>query len=258
MYVTKSTLLNQFFVFILLFSGAQSVKATEIIKLKCEHLINPIGIDIPNPRLSWIMDDDRKGALQKAYRITVGTDSLQLKGKTNIQWDTDQVNSGNNLATYKGRPLMPFTKYFWKVDVLDQNDKLISSKILSFETGMMGAENWKGTWISDGNDINTRPAPYFRNVFESAKQIKSARVYMVAAGLYELYLNGKKVGNHRLDPMYTRFDRKNLYVTYDVTSNIMQGKMPLALFWEMVGITTRPWPFGILIKHPGGPDRHFA
>ncbi|MEH3113825.1 glycoside hydrolase family 78 protein [Pedobacter terrae] len=200
MYVTKSTLLNQFFLFILIFSVAQSVKATEIIKLKCEHLINPIGIDNPNPRLSWIMDDDRKGALQKSYRITVGTDSLQLKGKTNIQWDTDQVNSGNNLVNYKGRPLMPFTKYFWKVDVLDQNDKLISSKISSFETGMMGAENWKGTWISDGNDINTRPAPYFRNVFKSAKQIKSARAYIVAAGLYELYLNGKKSWQSPLRP----------------------------------------------------------
>lgn len=224
MSVIKSNLLSYFLLFILLFSGAQSAKANGIIKLKCEHLINPIGVDNPNPRLSWLMDDNRKGALQKAYRIIVGTDSLQLKGNVNIQWDTEKVNSSKSLITYKGRALMPFTKYFWKVDVLDQHDKLISSKIASFEMGMMGAENWKGTWISDGNDINVRPAPYFRNVFESARQVKSARAYIVAAGLYELYLNGKKVGNHRLDPMYTRFDRRNLYVTYDVTSNIRQGK----------------------------------
>jgi len=224
MSVIKSNLLSYFLLFILLFSGAQPAKANGIIKLKCEHLTNPIGVDNPNPRLSWLMDDNRKGASQKAYRIIVGTDSLQLKGNMNIQWDTEKVNSSNSLITYKGRALMPFTKYFWKVDVLDQHDKLISSKIASFEMGMMGAENWKGTWISDGNDINTRPAPYFRNVFESARQVKSARAYIVAAGLYELYLNGKKVGNHRLDPMYTRFDRRNLYVTYDVTSNIRQGK----------------------------------
>jgi len=224
MSVIKSNLLSYFLLFILLFSGAQSAKANGIIKLKCEHLINPIGVDNPNPRLSWLMDDNRKGALQKAYRIIVGTDSLQLKGNVNIQWDTEKVNSSKSLITYKGRALMPFTKYFWKVDVLDQHDKLISSKIASFEMGMMGAENWKGTWISDGNDINVRPAPYFRNVFESARQVKSARAYIVAAGFYELYLNGKKVGNHRLDPMYTRFDRRNLYVTYDVTSNIRQGK----------------------------------
>ncbi|WP_316739368.1 alpha-L-rhamnosidase [Pedobacter aquatilis] len=200
------------------------VNATEIVKLKCEHLVNPIGIDNANPRLSWMMDDSIKGAVQKAYRIIVGTDSLQLKTKMNVQWDTDKITSGNSLITYKGRALLPFTKYFWRVEVLDKDNKLIQSKISSFETGMMGVENWKGTWISDRNDINTRPAPYFRKVFEPAKQVKSARAYIVASGLYELYMNGEKVGNHRLDPMYTRFDRRNLYVTYDVTANLQQGK----------------------------------
>jgi len=224
MKILKLNSFKYLFVFSLIFIRLQSVNAAEIVKLKCEHLVNPIGIDNPNPRLSWMMDDERKGALQRAYRIIVSTDSLQLKSKMNVQWDTDKVNSGNSLITYKGRALLPFTKYFWRVEVLDKDNRLVSSRISSFETGMMGAENWKGTWISDGRDINTRPAPYFRKVFEPAKQIKSARAYIVASGLYELYLNGAKVGNHRLDPMYTRFDRRNLYVTYDVTSNLKQGK----------------------------------
>ncbi|SDF92655.1 alpha-L-rhamnosidase [Pedobacter terrae] len=224
MKILKVNSLKYLFVFSLIFISIPSVNATEIVKLKCEHLVNPIGIDNPNPRLSWMMDDERKGALQRAYRIIVSTDSLQLKNKMNVQWDTDQVHSGNSLITYKGRALLPFTKYFWRVEVLDKDSKLVSSRISSFETGMMGAENWKGTWISDGKDINTRQAPYFRKVFEPVKQIKSARAYIVASGLYELYLNGTKVGNHRLDPMYTRFDRRNLYVTYDVTANLKQGK----------------------------------
>lgn len=208
----------------LFFVGFQRVKAIEIVKLECEHLVNPLGIDNPNPRLSWMMKDSRQGAVQLAYRIIVGTDSLQLKSKMNVQWDTNKINSGNSLVTYKGRALMPFTKYFWRVEVLDKASKVISSGIASFETGMMAVENWKGTWISDGRDINTRPAPYFRKVFEPLKQIQSARAYIVASGLYELYLNGEKVGDHRLDPMYTRFDRRNLYVTYDVTKNLQQGK----------------------------------
>jgi len=207
-----------------IFTGIQTTNASEILNLKCEHLVNPIGIDNPNPRLSWMMADDRKGAVQHAYRVIVGTDSLQLKSKMNVQWDSDKVNSANSLIIYKGRALAPFTKYFWRVEVLDKDNKLVLSKISSFETGMMGSENWKGTWISDRNDINTRPAPYFRRVFEPIKQIKSARAYIVASGLYELYLNGEKVGTHRLDPMYTRFDRRNLYVTYDVTRNLQQGK----------------------------------
>ena len=53
--------------------------------------------------------------------------------------------------------------------------------------------------------------------------MKSARAYVAAAGLYELHINGRKVGDHRLDPMYTRFDRRNLYVTYDVTRQLQDG-----------------------------------
>ena len=96
--------------------------------------------------------------------------------------------------------------------------------ISSFETGMMGVENWKGSWISDDEGINTKPAPYFRKEFNIQRKIKSARAYIAVAGLYELYLNGEKVGNHRLDPMYTRFDRRTLYVTYDVTRQVNNGE----------------------------------
>ena len=72
--------------------------------------------------------------------------------------------------------------------------------------------------------INYRPAPYFRKVFDARKKIWSARAYIAVAGLYELYINGEKIGNHRLDPLYTRFDRRNFYVTYDITSQIQKGK----------------------------------
>ncbi|HBK31594.1 MAG TPA: alpha-rhamnosidase, partial [Porphyromonadaceae bacterium] len=41
---------------------------------------------------------------------------------------------------------------------------------------------------------------------------------------YELFINGERVGDHRLDPMYTRYDRRNLYVTYDVTAQIKRGE----------------------------------
>ena len=78
-------------------------------------------------------------------------------------------------------------------------------------------------WIGDGRDINYQPASYFRKKFSAGKTILSARAYIAVAGLYELYINGEKIGNHRLDPMYTRFDRRNLYVTYDVTKQLQKG-----------------------------------
>jgi alpha-L-rhamnosidase len=213
-----------FILFSIAFHVTQAANTVKPSELKCEYLLRPIGIDNPNPRLSWLMLDERKGAIQRAYQIYVGTDSGQLATKQGILWDSGKILSSKNLVTYRGSKLQPFTKYYWRLVIWDKDGKPATASISSFEMGMMGKENWKGTWISDRNDINTLPAPYFRKVFQTERKIKTARAYITAAGLYELYINGKKVGNHRLDPMYTRFDRRNLYVSYDVTSNLKEGK----------------------------------
>lgn len=196
--------------------------------LKCEHLVNPLGIDERSPRLSWMLKDNRHGAFQSAYRVIVGKDSLSVARGIGDEWDTQQVESNKILVRYAGKQLTPFTKYYWQVQLRDKEHIFHSSEIASFETGMIHMKNWKGTWISDGhelhgNSIHMKPAPYFRKEFTINKKIKSARSYIAVAGLYELYLNGKKIGNHRLDPMYTRFDRRNLYVTYDITDALQEG-----------------------------------
>ncbi|GEP97371.1 alpha-L-rhamnosidase [Chitinophaga cymbidii] len=186
--------------------------------LKCEHLVSPIGIDAKHPRFTWRIADDRPGARQTAYQLYVAEDSSALDNG----WTSSKTNTADNLAIYQGQPLKPFTKYYWKVEVWDKDGKKHSAGS-SFETGMMEMGNWKGTWISDVNDVDVKPAGLFRKVFQAGKKIRSARAYIAVGGLYELYINGDKVGNHRLDPMYTRFDRRNLYVTYDVTAHLQQG-----------------------------------
>ena len=55
------------------------------------------------------------------------------------------------------------------------------------------------------------------------RSIKEARAYIAVAGLYELYINGSRIGDHRLDPAYTRFDRRTLYLTHDITQSLKQG-----------------------------------
>jgi len=203
------------------YSFAQTACMTK--DLKTEYLKNPIGLDATNPRFTWHLEDNRNGAKQTAYQLLIGTDSL-LTSK-GIVWNSGKLNSASNLVSYNGKTLKPFTKYFWRVEVYDKDGKKSSlSENASFETGMMEMENWQGAWISDGGDVNLKPAPYFRKAFETSKKIKSARAYIAAGGLYELSINGKKVGNHRLDPMYTRFDRRTLYVTYDVTNDLKSGK----------------------------------
>ncbi|WP_237488243.1 alpha-L-rhamnosidase [Hufsiella ginkgonis] len=202
-----------------------------VTSLRTEYLENPLGIDALNPRFTWRIADPRRGARQTAYQVFFGTDSAKLLDAK--AGGAGMVPSASQLVTYKAGPLRPFTRYYWTVVAWDRDRKpSAKAKIASFETGMLGSENWQGTWISDilpldsrraSTDLDTKRAPYFRKKFTAGKRIRSARAYIAAAGLYELYLNGAKSGNHRLDPMYTRFDRRNLYVTYDVTPMLRQG-----------------------------------
>ena len=202
--------------------SSQNNSSSKPDHLLCEHLINPIGLDNRIPRLSWQMNDRRQGAKQTAYQVFVSTEKSDITSGS--IWNTGKIDSNEILITYSGTELKPFTRYYWMVQIWDQDGNMSTSDISFFETGMMDIKNWQGTWISDHNDIHHEPAPYFRKAFDAKKAVKSARAYIAVAGLYELYINGEKIGNHRLDPLYTRFDRRNLYVAYDVTKQIQNGK----------------------------------
>ncbi|MEO6229249.1 MAG: family 78 glycoside hydrolase catalytic domain [Ferruginibacter sp.] len=222
----RRSLLGLIFSTIGLYSIGQSV----ITGLQCEYLVNPLGIDAPKPRLLWQIKDNSNRAVQTAYLVFVGTDSLALVAENGNYWQTGKINSAVQLVTYAGKNLQPFTKYYWTVKAWSNaaNQQTVSA-IASFETGMMEMSNWQGAWISDTRDENLKPAPYFRKTFDAVKKIKSARAYIAVAGLYELSVNGNKISDHRMDPMYTRFDRRNLYVTYDVKAALQKGKNTLGV-----------------------------
>jgi alpha-L-rhamnosidase len=202
----------------------------EIYDLQCEYLVNPIGLDAESPRFTWKIADKSEGARQSAYRILVGRDSVKVSKGLGDIWDSGKLTNDINLESYGGKALDPFTKYFWKVLVWDKNGREYPvKKVASFEMGMINIKNWKGAWIADTKDINLKPAPYFRKLVKLRKKIASARAYIAVGGLYELYINGEKIGNHRLDPVYTRFDKRNVYVTYDVTEQLKKGNNAIGI-----------------------------
>ena len=223
----RSKSINNLFALIflgLLWSAHSQNNSLRLYDLKSEYLVNPIGLDVKTPRLTWKIADKRRGAIQKAYKISVGIDSAKVAAGNGSHWNTGKVNADHQKVIYGGKELQAFQKYYWSLTVWDKNNKKFQSKHLaSFEMGMMEGRNWKGSWISDCRDINKKESPYFRKEFNIKKKINKARVYITAAGLFELYLNGKRVGDHQLDPTYTRFDRRNLYVTHDVTSHLKQN-----------------------------------
>lgn len=202
-------------------------RSLQVVDVETEYLTDPLGVDVSDPRFTWKIAGV-PGFQQTGYRVLVDTDSVALAQSRGKVWDSGWANAQVSFARYAGKPLEPYTRYFVRIDVKGEHDPSAFA-IARFETGVMDMNNWKGTWISDSEDVNIKWAPYFRKSFDATRKVVSARAYIAVAGLYELYINGNKVGDHSLDPMYTRFDRRTLYLAHDVTRLVKDGKNTLGV-----------------------------
>jgi len=182
--------------------------------LRCEYLENPMGLDVKNPRFSWVLHHTERGQKQSAYRIMVSTDP---SFEQDVVWDSDKVDSEKSIhIIYEGNPLESSQTYFWKVRFWDQDDRPSPfSQTARFDTGLFDPQDWEGEWITGEN--------LFRKEFSVGKKIKRARAFISGLGYYELRINGKKVGDHVLDPGFTTYDQTVLCAAYDITDYLKQG-----------------------------------
>lgn len=187
------------------------------IDLKCEHSVNPLGVDSEAPRFSWMIPQNSNAKKQSYYQIFVGTDSLGIVNNRSLVWNSGKIESDDNLVVYKGEELASNTKYFWGVKFWNEkgNESKLS-ELASFQTGIKG--DWSAKWITDTEDIEEKRAPYFKKEIKTVSPVARGTVYLASAGLHEISLNGKKVGDSFMNPAFTRFDKRVLYCTYDVTS----------------------------------------
>lgn len=181
------------------------------VNLRTEYLTNPLGIDADNPRFTWEYEGEQPDFKVSRSEVLIGT-------------------SPDNMRTLQpGMKLSPQTRYYWSVNVWDEHGiRCKSSKVAFFETGKRSQENWKAQWITDNLDKETEPAPMFRKSFMLKKPVKKATASVAAAGYYDLFINGQRVGNHFLDPGYTHFNKRILYVTHDITPYISSGDNAVA------------------------------
>jgi alpha-L-rhamnosidase len=195
-------------------------------RLRCEYLDNPLGIDTAQPRLSWVLESTQRAEKQTAYQILAATSEALLKSDRGDLWDTGKVASDQTLhVVYAGKALASSQRCYWKVRVWDKDGKVSAySRPAYWEMGLLAAQDWQGQWIGRTTDTNSLPAPMLRRAFTLEGKIKQARAYICGLGYYELHLNGTKIGDHLLDPGYTRYDKRALYVTYDVTDALRRGK----------------------------------
>ncbi len=205
--------------------------ACRVENLRCEYLSDPLGIDETRPRLSWQIVSDKRNQSQSAYQILAASSPDRLAKDSGDLWDTDKVDSCETVAIeFAGQPLATGQKVWWKVRVWDANGQPSAwSDPATWEMGLLGADDWHGQWIARNELIEPQPLPMLRREFNLSKPIKQARVYVTGLGYYELSINGERIGNRRLDPGYTRYDKRVLYSTYDVTANLREGENALGI-----------------------------
>lgn len=208
--------------------GKSKVK---VVNVQCEYLDSPIGIDVSRPRFTWALDGDAYDIAQLSYRLEIASKPELLANHQADIWDTGKRE--RNLSTrvvYQGdKELEAHKKYYWQVTVWDfWNNKASTSEIQTFETAKIKPSDWKAKWITDSHDKEFEPAPLFRKEFRVPSKIVSARAYVSGTGYYEMFINGKRVGENFLDPGYTHFDKRILYVTHDITSLVRKGDNTVA------------------------------
>ena len=205
----------------------------QVTSSRCENRINPMGIDVRNPHLSWKLASSYRNKKQSAYQILVANSKETLKNNIGNLWDTKKVTSIQSIQVkYEGGQLKSEMIYYWKVRVWDEAGNVSNwSESALWEMGLLNkgdSTKWQAEWINDGKQspqnlkefYEEDPAPLFRYEFKTKKEIKKARLYISGLGYYEATINSKKVGDNVLDPGWTNYSKRILYSTYDVTDQI--------------------------------------
>jgi alpha-L-rhamnosidase len=210
-----------------------------IYALKTNHLVNPLGFALNTPRLSFKVKDSRGQALERA-RVTVALDAAMANIVSDSGWrgDIDSLSYAPALA------LSPRTRYYWRVEAVSDAGESAASETAWFETGKMD-EPWHADWITapiEGNKV-------FQRTFTLDKQPARARIYATGLGLYEIYINGEKLGDELLAPLCTQYDKWVQVFTYEPALEAGENRIAVMTgrgwFGGRFGFNTQgiPWLF---------------
>lgn len=187
-------------------------------RLRVEYTPEPL-VDAAQPRLSWALNHTERAQAQTAFQVVAASDA----GFTAVVWDSGKTASSQSTqVVWAGKPLESAKTYYWKVRYWDRQDRPSAySEAARFHTGLLARAEWSGKYITGANQL--------RKEFTLKQRPRRAWVFVTGLGYYELRLNGKKVGDHALDPGWTTYEKRVLYAGYDVTRRLHEGANAVAV-----------------------------
>jgi alpha-L-rhamnosidase len=197
--------------------------------LRCEYAVNPLGVDVPAPRLFWVDESGERGQRQTAYQILVASSSAKLAKDRGDLWDSGKVASHETIQIpYAGRPLKSSQPVFWKVRAWGVDGKVSAwSKPAKWTMGLLNANYWQAKWIAAPTNCETL---LLRRDFVVKPRLRRALVNVCGLGQYEMSLDGRRVGDDFLSPGWTDYRKTCLYDTRDITPLLRKGKNAIGLF----------------------------
>jgi alpha-L-rhamnosidase len=214
--------------FILCLSTNFGIAQNKTVKLLCEYKLNPIGIEVEKPRLSWQIITEQNNVKQTAYEIRVALTKANLTKAKQLLWTSQKTKSDQSAhVEYQGPALSSMQRAYWQVRIWDNKNNVSEwSEVAFWEMGLLKTAEWTADWITktkDTQEEKSLPAQYYRKEFRATKKIKRATVYVTSLGLYQLFINGNKVGNDLFTPGYTSYHKRLQYQTYVVTEMLQQN-----------------------------------
>ncbi len=246
------------------------------VRLRCEYQERPLGIDVLHPRLSWQFETERQGAAQAAYEVLVASSIMSLDQDEGDLWSSGRVELDQSIhICYEGRALNSAERVFWKVRIWDESGTESRwSSPAQWEMGLLERSDWQAEWIGSslaGGQRTAVPAPFLRTEVSLTRQPVEARLYATALGVYEFYINGRRVGEDFFAPGWTDYRQRVQYQVYDVSHLLTEGENVLGAVlsdgWYCGNVEwrgrqlygDRPWLFGqVVVQYDDGSSETFA
>lgn len=204
----------------------------QVIDLRVNGAAEPMSANPGDVVFSWRLTGDGRANEWTAYQIQLFDKESSAREGVGAVWDSGKIEHQETYATYSGPSLESSSLYWWRVRVWD-SEQMSESVPARFGTGLLPHE-WRAEWIWSHTEVRCNDYAYFRKELDIRGAICTARLFVSAHNVANLYLNGRKVGGY-VTPAPTNPWSRKYYTAYDVTPLLAAGPNCIAAVAHYLG-----------------------